>query len=408
MTRRSTIYFGSVVSAFLPSSTSSTPSLRRPSHRALSTWTPPAYSCSPSNGCPPSSHQCLANPNHPQKSTDDACLACQQGQQYWPCDVDGLCYCRDLSRPAIPPAPSTRPANEGRGWPPSEIDPCEILTEEMFERLAPEHAFPYSYGGFCRAVEEYNANHAEEGVFCVGGEEEQRHELAAFFGNALHESDEFRAGREYLMCADRVEMGGETYCKPCDAASFDWDDMTCPAGLASDGRPFNGYCQSNLLPPDGCACDDAYERGDGDENHPLAGYVAANEVYFGRGSIQLSWNYNYIRASVALTGAPETFCQRPDLVATKEEYAWGAGLFFWMENVKNDRTCHQAVLMDRDFGTTLDTINGGLECPADSHGWHGKAVVLRLNRYCRAAAVLGLDRLLSLDGCLEMDRRMDE
>lgn len=41
-------------------------------------------------------------------------------------------------------------------------------------------------------------------------------------------------------------------------------------------------------------------------------------------------NYNYIRASVALTGAPQTFCQRPDLIATKEEYAWGAGLFYWV------------------------------------------------------------------------------
>ena len=61
------------------------------------------------------------------------------------------------------------------------------------------------------------------------------------------------------------------------------------------------------------------------------------------------------RASVALTGAPQTFCQRPDLVAKNEEYAWGAGLFFWMENVKNDKTCHQSVLVDEDFGMTLDS-----------------------------------------------------
>ena len=30
--------------------------------------------------------------------------------------------------------------------------------------------------------------------------------------------------------------------------------------------------------------------------------VKANQVYFGRGSIQLSWNYNYISASVVLAG----------------------------------------------------------------------------------------------------------
>ena len=48
------------------------------------------------------------------------------------------------------------------------------------------------------------------------------------------------------------------------------------------------------------------------------------------------------------------------------------------------------------------------ECPADDHGWHGKAVQLRLNRYCRAAAALSLDRLQSLDGCMDMDKKMKQ
>ena len=34
------------------------------------------------------------------------------------------------------------------------------------------------------------------------------------------------------------------------------------------------------------------------------------------GAIQLSWNYNYIDASKALTGNTTTLCQAPDLVAT--------------------------------------------------------------------------------------------
>ena len=286
----------------------------------------------------------------------------------------------------------------------SAIDPCDLLTEEVFDALAPEHAFPYSYPGFCKAVSDYNANHPGEGVFNMGTERQQRHELAAFLGNALHESDEFKAGREYLMCADRVELGGEAYCKPCSADGFDWDTFTCPWSLASENRPFNSYCQSNLLPPDGCECDDVFERSSTGE---LAGFVKANQVYFGRGAIQLSWNYNYIRASVALTGAPQTFCQRPDLIATKEEYAWGAGLFYWMENVKNDKTCHQSILINADFGETLDNINGGLECPADDHGWHGQAIILRLNRYCRAASALGVESLMSLDGCMDMSTRME-
>lgn len=44
-------------------------------------------------------------------------------------------------------------------------------------------------------------------------------------------------------------------------------------------------------------------------------------------------------------------------------------------------------------------INGGLECPAYHGGWHGEAVKLRLNRYCRATATLGLDSIMSMGGC---------
>ena len=359
-------------------------------------WTPPtpSYSCS---GCDPATHECLANPNHAQKSTTENCMACQKGQTYWPCDVDGLCYCWDTSTPKIPPAPATKLSK-------STVDPCDdILTNQVFETLAPEAQHPYSYRGFCQAIRDYNTNHLSEGIFIMGTEMQQRHELAAFFGNVLHESDELKAGREYLMCADKLEVGGEVYCKPCDMSGFDWTTFKCTgASLASEGRAFNGYCQSNLLPPDGCECDDIYEVS---STGQLAGYVKADQVYFGRGAIQLSWNYNYIKASVALTGHSQTFCQRPDLVATKEEYAWGAGLFYWMENVKNDKTCHQAVLMNTEFGQTLDIINGGLECPSDDHGWHGKAVQLRLNRYCRAATALELDTLLSLDGCMDMDKK---
>jgi predicted chitinase len=73
-------------------------------------------------------------------------------------------------------------------------------------------------------------------------------------------------------------------------------------------------------------------------------------VYFGRGAIQLSWNYNYRAASEALTGDAATFCDNPDLVATNPEYAWGAGIFYWMENLKEETTCHIEALKNRDFG----------------------------------------------------------
>lgn len=82
-------------------------------------------------------------------------------------------------------------------------------------------------------------------------------------------------------------------------------------------------------------------------------------------------------------------------------------LFYWMENVKNDKTCHQATLVDEDYGLTLDNINGGLQCPAGDHGWHGEAVQLRLNRYCRSARAFGCKKLLR-DGCMDMKKRMKQ
>ncbi len=155
----------------------------------------------------------------------------------------------------------------------SEVDPCDLLTEDVFRVLAPEASAPYTYAGFCKAVQDYNNNHPSEGVFNMGSMSMQRHELAAFLGNSLHESDEFKAPREYLMCADSMEMGGEVYCKPCDSGSFDWEGMKCPVSMASEGRAFNGYCQSNLLPPEGCMCDDVFER-----EGQLQGYVKVSSV----------------------------------------------------------------------------------------------------------------------------------
>ena len=154
-------------------------------------YVPPEYACSPTlSGCTASGHECLANPNHPQATTDASCQACGSEQKYWPCDVDGLCYCWDTTRPRIPPSPGTRTYNGGEGLPLSAADPCtDLLTPDVFAALAPDAGPPYSYAGFCAAVRKYNENHPLEGVFNMGSEAQQRAELAAFFGHSLHESD---------------------------------------------------------------------------------------------------------------------------------------------------------------------------------------------------------------------------
>jgi hypothetical protein len=70
-----------------------------------------------------------------------------------------------------------------------------------------------------------------------------------------------------------------------------------------------------------------------------------------------------------------------------------------MENLKEETTCHIEALKNHDFGGTLFNINGGLECPAYHGGWHGEAIKLRINRYCRASSALGLESIMAFDGC---------
>lgn len=287
--------------------------------------------------------KCVSNQNHPQNIADDDCNPCQMGQTYWPCDVDGLCFCWNTNEARIPPAPGSGLAQL------TDLGPCEdYFTEEMFKTLAPEASFPYTYDGLCTAINNYNDGHAEK-IFMMGTEFDRKSELAAFLGHTLHESDELRASREYLVCADHQIVDGTVYCKPCDAGSFNWETRKCNGvGLAGGGLTYNGYCDRTIEPPIACECEDTLVSVSEDE--PLVGYIPASKVFFGRGAIQLSWNYNYRAASEALTGDASTFCEDPDLVATEPEYAWGAGVFFWMETLKEETTCHKEALEDHDFG----------------------------------------------------------
>ena len=72
------------------------------------------------------------------------------------------------------------------------------------------------------------------------------------------------------------------------------------------------------------------------------------------------------------------------------------------------RHCNNLDLIPIFFSTTvggsLNTINGGLECPAASGG----SVISRLDDYCKAAVELGTNSLLALDGCTGLDQRLVE
>jgi len=264
-----------------------------------------------------------------------------------------------------------------------------LFTQSIFDTLAPRAVAPYSYTGFCNAVINWNRNNPIP-IFSGETDTEKKNELAAFLGHVLHESHDFQAAREYSQCKTfTTDSVGKVYCKP---VGYNGGTYTDP------------YCSLQHTPttnPDGCACAPVTE------STSMPGYVEADKLFFGRGPLQNSWNYNYKKLSDALRAESVDICAAPDLVATNEEYAWISAFLFWTTSTGAvDTTCGQAVKCEGSFGSTLNVINGGLECPAISG--HESTIWERMNDYCAAASALGVEELLSLDGCDGLKDQFDQ
>ncbi|KAL3768435.1 hypothetical protein ACHAW5_005848 [Stephanodiscus triporus] len=356
----------------------------------LPTLPPPAdaqqLSC---ENCRGGNLQCVSDPTL-QKISDEDCSGClKSGSQWtWPCSVEGLCWCWDSTKPRFKPPPSS-------AFDAAEARPCDVFTEDMFDVIAPNAVHPYTYAGLCDVIDEINSRY-DERVFGMGSPEQQKAEWAAFVGHTTHESAQYTAAREALQCARTYDVSSGTFCKPCANENFDWADRVCQVSLVANGQFYEEYCDKIVTPPHGCVCGPTTEV-DGED---LKGLINPNFAYFGRGAIQLSWNANYMKASLVLAESADVLCSQPDLVATDPKYAWGTALWFWLFNKdpELETTCHLQSL-EGSFGGSLRIINGGLECPPDPNGYHAEAIVTRLRYYCIAASVIGVQRLLDFEGC---------
>ncbi|KAM1800482.1 hypothetical protein EV2_032857 [Malus domestica] len=91
-----------------------------------------------------------------------------------------------------------------------------------------------------------------------------------------------------------------------------------------------------------------------------------NKKYYGRGPLQLTWNYNYGAAgnSIGFDGlnSPETEASDPTV-------AFKTALWFWLNNV--------CPVLNQGFGATIRAINGEVECD----GKLPDAVQSRINYY---------------------------
>jgi predicted chitinase len=129
------------------------------------------------------------------------------------------------------------------------------------------------------------------------------------------------------------------------------------------------YCSSRA----DCPC----EAGTGDQS----------KWYYGRGAMQLSWNYNYCAASVALG---VDLRAQPSQVSTSPELAWKTAIWFWMtQRGGGSNTCHLSMTEGGGFGETIRTINGGIECNKGGYGAQ-PGVTERVKAYLDYAKRLGI------------------
>jgi predicted chitinase len=192
------------------------------------------------------------------------------------------------------------------------------VSEEVFDQLFPQRNAFYTYAGLVDAASRYPA------FGTTGGYVAGLQEVAAFLANVDHET----GGLVFV-----VEQDTSQYSHYCD-----------------QGQPY------------GCP--------------------AGESAYYGRGPLQLSWNFNYKAAGDALG---VDLLDHPDLVATDASVAWSTALWFWMTQTGAGRmTAHDAMVTGAGFGETIRTINGDVEC----NGRSPDAVTSRVNSYLRITQVL--------------------
>lgn len=204
---------------------------------------------------------------------------------------------------------------------PGDPDPVGdfVVSEAQFNEMFPNRNSFYTYSGLIQALEAY------PDFANTGGETVELREAAAFLANVSHET----GGLVHV-----VEQDTSNYPHYCDATQ----PYGCPAG--QDG-------------------------------------------YYGRGPIQLSWNFNYHAAGQALG---IDLLNNPWLVEQDANVAWRTALWYWnTQSGPGTITAHDAMVNGPGFGETIRAINGSLECD----GGNPTQVQSRINLYERFVQILG-------------------
>ncbi|WP_320773330.1 chitinase [Streptomyces sp. CRN 30] len=196
-----------------------------------------------------------------------------------------------------------------------------VVSEAQFDAMFPDRNAFYTYDGLTAALDAY------PGFSNTGSDTVKRQEAAAFLANVSHET----GGLVHV-----VEQNQANYPHYCDTTQ----PYGCPAG---------------------------------------------HDKYYGRGPVQLSWNFNYKAAGDALG---IDLLNNPDLVQNDASVAWKTGLWYWnTQSGPGTMTPHDAMVNGSGFGETIRAINGSLECD----GGNPAQVESRIDHYERFTQLLGVE-----------------
>jgi predicted chitinase len=195
-----------------------------------------------------------------------------------------------------------------------------IVTQAQFNQMFPGRNGFYTYSGLTSAMDKFPAFAAS------GSTTVRKQEAAAFLANVFHET----GGLVHI-----VEQNQANYPHYCDRSQ----SYGCPAGQAA---------------------------------------------YYGRGPIQLSWNFNYKAAGDFLR---INLLNDPWQVQNNASVSWQTALWYWnTQNGPGSMTAHNAMVNSRGFGETIRSINGSLECNGGNPG----QVQSRVNKYRQFTGILGV------------------
>ncbi|XP_074320084.1 acidic endochitinase SP2-like [Silene latifolia] len=227
--------------------------------------------------------------------------------QYGYCG-SGDAYCGTGCRSGPCDTPSGAPTGS------SGVSVSDVVTQSFFDGIisqagdsCPGKNF-YTRDAFLNAISGY----PDFGT--TGSSDDSKREIAAFFANVAHETGRF--------CSTEENNGAATNDAYCDTTNTQYP---CVAG----------------------------------------------KKYYGRGPIQLSWNYNYGPAgqSIGFDGL-----NNPEIVANDVVTSFKTALWFWMNNVHS--------VLNQGFGATIRAINGDLECNGKNQAEANDRIQL-YQQYCQ-------------------------